>query len=142
MDVNGAEMGVIRHNLLPLLLSRRIEHFFCEFDVAAWPKFHPPGTPTIATITLRNPNPNSRTPEPANLTQPFDSTLIGTNATSMHLAGARLLVQIISSGYRATSLRIQRMPNPSHHGWRTGVNQSDSSEAFWQEYLLPLQDSE
>lgn len=60
----------------------------------------------------------------------------------MHLAGARLLVQIISSGYRATSLRIQRMPNPSHHGWRTGVNQSDSSEAFWQEYLLPLQDSE
>ena len=46
MDVNGAEMGVIRHNLLPLLQSRRIEHFFCEFDVAAWPKFHPPGTPT------------------------------------------------------------------------------------------------
>ena len=86
-----------------------------------------------STLQARQISPEETRTRTRTRTQP--NPLAGTNAINMHLAGARLLVQIISSGYRATSLRIQRMPNPSHHGWRTGVNQSDSSEAFWQEYL-------
>ena len=112
MDVNGAEVGVIRHNLLPLLRSRRIAHFFSEFDVADWPVFHPKGTP----------------------------------GAELHLAGARLVNEIVSFGYRVSSLRLlhrSRTTGPSNSKMPIGfVNQSDSTEAFWNSYLASMPQSE
>jgi hypothetical protein len=40
VDVNGAELGVIRENLLPLLTTRRIAHLVCEFNPKAWQRFN------------------------------------------------------------------------------------------------------
>ena len=41
VDVNGAELGVLRENLLPLLQTRHIAHLVCEFTPLAWRRFNP-----------------------------------------------------------------------------------------------------
>jgi hypothetical protein len=94
MDVNGAEVGVIRHNLLPLLRSRRIAHFFSEFNVGDQAKFHPKGT----------------------------------SAADVDLTSARLVNEIVSFGYRASSLRLRGRK----------INESNSSEAFWKAYFASM----